>query len=173
MKKFIGIIVAISLIFALSACTKNDDSVKPSDVETTIGTEATEIIEETEEPTTNEIDISKFPDADEYDEFEWPSFGVTENIPVPTWSNRGEVYFDTSETFCGEVGYTTLDDYNSYVKQCQADGYVENYYSAPGYLYYAENADGCAVLLMYDDSGEYMQIQVTTNPESWSRPWME
>lgn len=170
MRKFISIAVIIAMVFALSACTKKEDTVEPSETETVA---ETEVIEETEESTTNEIDISQFPDADEYDEFEWPSFGVTENIPVPTWSNRGYVYLDTSESFCGEVGYTTLDDYNSYVKQCQVDGYVENYYSVPGYLYYAENTDGCAVLLLYNDSGEYAQIQVTTNPESWNRPWIE
>lgn len=168
MKKFISIIATISLIFALSACTNDTGS---SDVKTVT---ETEVVEQTEASSAiTEIDISKFPDADEYDAFEWPSFGITENIPMPTWSDRGSVYLDTSESFCGEIGYTTFDDYNSYVKQCQADGYIENYYSIPEYLYYAENADGCAVLLLYSDYGEYMQIQVTTNPESWNRPWMD
>lgn len=170
MKKIISIVAIIAMIFSLSACTKKEDNIMSFNAENIDSTEATE---ETEKPTSNDIDISKFPNADEYDEFEWPSFGITENIPIPVWSNRGEVYFDTSETFCGEIGYTTLEDYNNYVKQCQEEGYVDNYYSAPGYLYYAENTDGCAVLLMYDDFGEYMQIQVTTNPESWNRPWME
>lgn len=120
-----------------------------------------------------EVDISKFPDAHEYEKYEWPTFGITEKIPTPMWSNRGEIYWDTADSFCCEVGYSTQGNYDSYVKECQGAGYTENYYSIPGSLYYATDSEGCAVLLTYAKYDASVQIQVTTNPESWNRPWMD
>lgn len=120
-----------------------------------------------------EVDISQFPDASEYDEYEWPAFGITQKIPTPMWSNRGEIYWDMENSFCCDVGYSTKENYNSYVKECQDAGYTENYYSVPGSLYYATNSEGYAVLLIYSDYGEYVEIQATSNPETWNRPWMD
>ena len=120
-----------------------------------------------------EVDISQFPDAYEFDVYEWPAFGITENIPTPMWSNRGEIYWDTNDSFCGEVGYATQKDYDDYVKECQDAGYTENYYSVPGSLYYATNAEGYAVLIIYEEYGDSVQLQVTSNPETWNRPWID
>lgn len=120
-----------------------------------------------------EVDISQFPDAYEYDVYEWPKFGITEKIPTPMWSNRGEIYWDSGDSFCCEVGYSTQENYGSYVKACQDAGYTENYYSIPGGLYYATNSEGNAVLLIYDDYSYSLQIQTTSNPETWNRPWID
>lgn len=147
-----NLIVAILVIFAitLTGCGVTKEPAEPA-----------------------EVDISQFPDASEYDEYEWPRFGIAKKIPTPMWSNRGEIYWDMEDSFCCDVGYSTQENYNKYVKECQDAGYTENYYSVPGMMYYATNSEGNAVLLVYSSYGEYVEIQVTSNPETWNRPWMD
>lgn len=141
MKKFIALILAV-VIFAGFACGCGATNVKD------------EIILE-------EVDTTQFPDAEEYDIYSWPTLGVASQIPVPTWSNRGLIIYESADCFSCQVGYTTVDDFNNYIKELQDFGFVLNYQASVGQIYYAETEDGWAVLLMYSEPTSMMSLGIT------------
>lgn len=157
-KIIITTIIATVCIGVFGGCSNND-------IEET-ASESSDILTETEV-------TSDIPGAKEYDEIEWPSFGVVEKVPVPTWSNRGEILVDSELLHWSEVGYSTVDDFNDYVKACQEYGFTEHYYNKPGYMYYGENADGYAVQLTYNQYDHYVSIQITNNAAEWNKWWEE
>lgn len=128
MKKIIIAIVSLILVFSLTACGS------------------------TVKAPTGEVDVDKFPEATSYDKFAWPEFGISEKIPKPTWSNRGEIKCDTDAYFNVEIGYSTKADFDSYVKACYDAGFSKNYFNSEtviGDLYAADNADGCHISIVY------------------------
>ena len=170
MKKFINVIIALSIFFAFTGCTtKNDISTSASSsYENT--TKSTELEESSLEHADTFI-----PDAKEYDVIIWPTFGIATKIPMPTWSDRGVFYSsETSETLLwAEIGYTTIDDYRNYVEACKAYGYDKNIHEEIDSVYYAENEEGYAVDLLYVPWSKYIGIQATSNAEGWSSWWEE
>lgn len=128
MKKSIVIIASLILVFFLMACGSN------------VNTQ------------TGEVDVTKFPEAASYDKFNWPEFGISEKIPSPTWSNRGEIRCDTDNYFGVEIGYSTKANFDSYVKACYDAGFSENYFNNEtvlGDLYAADNAEGYHISVIY------------------------
>lgn len=198
MKKFIAIIIILSICFAFAGCVKRmtpedylkqiesmNNKINEENEQNSISTESSnekpsetyvEEIEE-EEPIENSLghaDLS-IPNAKEYDVITWPTFGIVTKIPMPTWSDRGCFYgSETSEvTFWCNIGYTTLDDYRGYVKDLQDYGYVINVHEDPDYMFWGENEEGYGVQLTYIPWSYYMAIQVTNDPASWGAWWDE
>lgn len=157
---------------------KSKESTK-SDISTSIESkETTEEIEsgtiETELSESGHANLS-IPDAKEYDIFTWPENGIVTKIPTPTWPDRGVFYgSETSEvTFWAEIGYTTLDNYNEYIKACKEMGYDLNVYEDPGYTFWGENEEGYGVQLIYVPWSRYMGVQVTNSASTWEHWWEE
>ena len=189
MNKFVTFAIALILCLALVACA--NDNV--SDTESLNGTEkdleensaftalTPEETSDTQTESKDSVELSlgqadtSIPDAKEYDVITWPAFGIATKIPMPTWSDRGVFYgSETSETqFWAEIGYTTLDDYNSYIKACQDYGYIKNAYEDPDYMYWGENEDGYGIQLTYIPWSRYVGIQVTSNAAEWNKSWEE
>lgn len=170
MKKFTitAIILSICLIFA--GCTITIDS-KSADISTE--SEVSEPILEEATAEENEEPIPDIPDAKEYPEFEWPTFGAVTRIPVADWSSKGQILADSENTFWVQVGYSTQDDYNDYVKACQDAGFTEDYYNVAGYMYYGANADGYFVQLTYNEYDHYVAIQTGNVDAGWNKWWEE
>lgn len=172
MKKFAVIIAVIfSLVFAGCADQTQAQYTTEAIIETTIEATTEMSTEATTIPT--EETLPDIPDAKEFPEMEWPTFGAATKIPVPDWSNYGEILIDSETGFWAQIGYSTLDDYRAYVKACQEMGYIENYYNVAGYMYYGENADGYAVQLTYNQYDHYISIQVTAFASEWNKWWVE
>lgn len=179
MKKFIAIIATVILCLAFTGCTinigvpsaSNDIS---SDTDTATN-EFTITIPETTEATTvpTEETLPDIPNAKEFPEMEWPTFGAATKIPSPDWSSHGQILIDSETSFWGEIGYSTLEDYTAYVKACQEMGYIEDYYNVAGYMYYGANADDYAVQLTYNQYDHYVSIQVTAFASEWNKWWVE
>ena len=128
MKKIIVIIASLILVFSLMACCSSVNA------------------------QTGEVDVTKFPEAASYDKFNWPAFGISEKIPKPAWSNRGEIKCDTDNYFGVEVGYSTKANFDSYTKACYNAGFSENYFNNEtviGDLYAADNAEGYHISVIY------------------------
>lgn len=159
MKK-LAIIVILSLCMIFVGCTNNTEKFTETQSETNV-------TETTEEASSN------IPNAKEFPEIEWPTFGAATKIPTPDWSNHGEILVDSETSFWVQVGYTTLDDYTSYVKACQDSGFTNDYYNSEGYIYYGANSDGYAVQLTYNQYDHYVAIQVTANASEWDKWWLE
>lgn len=168
MKKFTiaAIILSICLMFAGCTAASNDISTEAPTSETTETTE-TSIPEETEGS------LSEIPNAKEFPEIEWPTFGAATKIPTPEWSNCGSILIDSETHLWVQVGYSTLDDYNAYVKACQEMGYTEDYYNVAGYMYYGANTDDYGVQLTYNQTDHYIAIQVTACASEWDKWWEE
>lgn len=168
MKKFTiaAIILSISLMFA--GCTITIDS-KSADISTE--SEVTESV--LEESITEEESIPDIPGAKEFDTFEWPTFGAVTRIPVADWSDRGMILADSENTFWVQVGYSTQDNYNEYVKACQEAGFTEDYYNVAGYMYYGANTDGYFVQLTYNEYDHYVAIQTGNVDAGWNKWWEE
>lgn len=171
MKKFTAIIAALSLCLAFAGCANASTDI-PTEAPTTKVIETT-IPETTAAATEPKETLPDIPNAKEFPEIEWPTFGAATKIPVPDWSNHGEILIDSETGFWGQIGYTTLDDYTAYVKACQELGYIEDYYNVAGYMYYGANADGYAVQLTYNQYDHYVAIQVTHDAASWNKWWLD
>lgn len=180
MKKFVAIMIALVLCVSFAGCSshknteyaeamKQIESMKqtePSEIQTEPATEAaTEAPTEDEEnsaPVLGHADLL-IPDAKEYDVIEWPTYGIATNLPVPTWSDRGQFYGSPSDEtmFWAEIGYTTLKDYEDYVEQLKACGFDQDIQEDPGSSFIAYNEDGYMVDLLYVPWSKYMDIQLT------------
>lgn len=157
MKKFIAIIIAITLCLAFAGCANTTENTTPTenDIPTTTATK----------------NNSSIPNAKEFPEVEWPTFGIITKVPAIDWSNHGAILIDSETGFWGQVGYSTVDNFTGYVKACQKAGYTEDYYSVPGYFYYGADSEGRAVQLTYNQYDHYIAIQVTIDAASWNHWW--
>lgn len=139
MKKITVVLVSLILALSLVACGSTDS--KPA----------------------GEVNVNNFPEAQEFSEFTWPEFGLSEKIPVPTWSNRGDILWDTDSYFSVDVGYSTKVDFDSYIKSCYDAGFSVDYFNHEtiiGDLYTASNADGYSISVCYR-AKNVMSIQIT------------
>lgn len=107
-----------------------------------------------------EVDISQFPDAEDYDVYYWPTFGIASEIPVPSWSNRGWIDYDEEDHFRCYVGYTTPDDFHNYVAELQNFGFTVNYFNDGDWRFYAETEDGMGILLYYWEKDSHMCLEI-------------
>lgn len=171
MKKFTiaGVILSVCLMFVgctITINSKTDDVSNESEVTESVQ-EETIVEEETEEA------IPDIPGAKAFDTFEWPTFGAVTRIPVADWSNRGLILCDSENTFWVQVGYSTKDNYDNYVKACRDAGFTEDYYSVAGYIYYGANTDGYFVQATYNQYDHYVAIQTGNVDAGWSKWWEE
>lgn len=139
MKKFIAIaLILCSLAYVLCGCTSSKKF--------------------------EEVDPSNFPDAKEFDIYEWPTLGIGSEIPVPNWSNRGDIKKDSADYFKAEVGYTTQENYSNYIKTIQDFGFVIDY-SSDEHRYHAKTDNGWDIELYYSDSRMMLRIEVARKAE--------
>lgn len=115
--------------------------------------------------TLTNVDISQFPDAEDYDVYYWPTFGIASEIPAPAWSNRGWIDYDEADHFRCYVGYTTPDDFHNYIAELQDFGFVLNYFNDGDWRYYAENDAGWGILLYYWEDESHLNLEVARNHE--------
>ncbi len=168
MKKFAIFAVIFAMCVAFVGCTITVDyGNKTKETEATTEPETEDVVESVE-PTEF---VSDIPDAAYFDIIDWPTFGAATKVPAPDWSNRGTIYLDSETGFWCEVGYSTLEDYKSYVKACQDLGFVNDYYSVANYIYYGANDENYAVQIGYNEYDHYVSIQVTADASSWNKWW--
>lgn len=133
MKKILAVVIALLAVLSLVGCTGTADGNKDG------GKVA-------------KVDPADFPEAEFYPEFEWPTFGISEKLPAPDWSNRGKIDYDAVDYFSVYIGYSTKADYDAYVKKCYDAGFSIDYYSSDtviGCLYSAENEEGYSIEVCY------------------------
>lgn len=192
MKKFVAVAIVLILCLSFVGCSSRKDTEyaeamkqiesmnaqiesmkqteKPSEDPTEIEAEP-EPYPVTETPTENEENTAPtlghadllIPDAKEYDVIEWPTYGIATNLPIPTWSDRGQFYGSPSDEtmFWAEIGYTTLKDYEDYVEACKAAGFDKDIQEDPGSSFIAYNEEGYMIDLLYVPWSKYVDIQIT------------
>lgn len=149
MKKLVIVSIILCLVMSFVGCTNS-------------------VIDIFTESTTPIIQNDK-----EFPEIEWPTFGAATKIPIPTWSNYGEILVDSETEFWCQIRYSTLDDYENYVNACQEAGYIDDQYNDDGYMYYGSNDDNYGVQLTYNKYDHYVAIQVTNDSYNWDKWWEE
>ena len=80
-------------------------------------------------------------------EIQWPTTGLATKVPKPN-SSLGNISLDNSETFGANIGNTTKQDFENYIKACQDAGYVNNH-SKSEKRYSATNNDNYEVVIEY------------------------
>lgn len=128
MKKIIATIISLIVLISLTACGSEGGA------------------------TVKQVDPSKFPEAEYFEEFAWPEFGISEGIPKPDWSNRGKVKWNSDDYFAVDIGYSTKADFDSYVRACYDAGFTIDYYNSEtviGDLYSANNEEGYHISVVY------------------------
>ena len=183
MKKFAIFAVIFAMLMVFAGCTIiiGDDTSKETTEATTEATTEPEVTTEPEIGSPTEAELieetaeaesdSAMPNAAYYDEMDWPIIVAATKIPTPDWSSSGGIYLDSADNFWADVGYSRSDNYNAYIKACQKAGFVNNYYSAPGYMYYGVNDEGYGVLITFNEYSNSISIQVTSDPSNWDRYW--
>lgn len=165
MKKIIAItMMAMMILCIFAGCSENKTEANTPEE----NPEVTEPVEETPNDPASDI-----PNAKGFPEMSWPTFGAATKIPAPDWSSNGEILVDSEITFWVQVGYSTVDNYNDYMKACQEAGFTKDYYSIANYMYYGANSDGYAIQLTYNEYDHYIAIQVTANAADWDKWWLE
>ena len=107
----------------------------------------------------------------EFSEIEWPNSTAGNLLPKPK-STTGKFSFENDSSFYLELGNTSKEDYNEYVKACSENGFIVDYNKGDDY-YYADNADGWHLSLNYEGNN-IMAIRIdepdeepeTTEPET-------
>lgn len=136
--------------------------------------ESTKVEETTETVDDGEIHTNMdIPDAKHFDIMEWPTFGIVTELPKPMWSDRGSIYINSEMQYWCTLGYTTLDDFDNYIQQCKDLGFNIDYYEDYGYLYFAKNADGRYVYLVYNQWAHSMGIEIGMNGDEFDKWWAE
>lgn len=120
-----------------------------------------------------EIDISQFPDAEEYDVYRWPTIGIASEIPAPAWSNRGWIKYDEPDRFYCRVGYTTFDDFSNYISELQEFGFTNNYVNDGEWKYYAETDDGWGIILFFYERNSDMVIQLARDNTTMDKAYVD
>ena len=118
----------------------------------------------------------EMPDADEYPEVEWPTYGFATKLPTPDWSNNGEIFSNLEAYTRFVVGYTTLDDFENYTEACKKLGYTitgDSSDDVKGYRYYAENDKGYGVLLQYEQMYCELFVTARADTDNWSKSWRD
>lgn len=142
MKKILFGIIIVLAFTLLVGCGKNNDAHSEKNLYTQDDTEIKDEIEETKEPV--EIDV-------EYQEISWPSFGLSELLPEPSWSSNGEIEYDMSQALSINIGYSTSENFEEYVVMCREKGFTDirtnnskEYcaFNEEGYSIYIEHREG-------------------------------
>ena len=94
----------------------------------------------------------------------WPDNALTAMIPKPE-SKKGEVTFETEDTFSIDVYKTSKKEYNNYVNDCKKKGFTENYYGTDDH-YSADHADGFSLRLSYNSTDKEMSIRISKKSET-------
>ncbi len=81
------------------------------------------------------------------EELEWPTTGLGSMLPKPK-SNYGSILWDNSDTFLVHIGNTTIEEFNEYVKECQNNGYIDDY-SKGEKTFIAKNSEGYDLSVSY------------------------
>lgn len=118
----------------------------------------------------------EMPDADEYPEVEWPTYGFATKLPTPDWSNNGEIFCSYEAYTKFVVGYTTLEDFENYTEACKKFGYTmigDSSDDVKGYRYYAENDKGYGVLLQYEQLYCKLFVTARANTNNFSKSWRD
>lgn len=172
MKKISLFFVVLALSLGLAGCNVSNSEIQTTDTSSPDISQTEASAAPTEESVVGD-DRPDIPDAEYFDEFVWPTFGLATKIPIPSWSKWGLFLGnETSETYCWvQVGYSTLDDFNDYVKACQDAGYTEDSYYKNGYMYYAVDSDGRGIQVHYNQWSHFLDIQVTIDPSDWDKSW--
>lgn len=126
--------------------------------------------ESSTEPPAKEVSTT-IPDATDFPEIEWPTFGFATKLPTPDWSNKGRILSTSELGIYIYIGYSTLEDFENYTEACKELGYTENTYSEPGITYYGENAKGNAVHLHYNQYEHYLSIIGKLDGASYVKYW--
>lgn len=124
----------------------------------------------TEEPT------STIPDAKGFPEIEWPTFGFAAELPIPDWSNKGEILIDSETKTWIHVGNSTFENFTDYIEACEKIGYAEeSYLCKTGIvpIYYAENAEGSGIKIQYNTLEHYLSIDGCADATTYDKPWLK
>lgn len=95
----------------------------------------------------------------------WTERGLEKVIPKPEADYVKNSGWDDSSCFIFEVCGWTVDDFNSYVKQCKEYGFIIDAEDADG-IYIADSADGYNIELFYDENDFSMSGAVTLIEET-------
>ena len=122
MKKFVSLLLVMGIIFSMTACGQK----------------------------TNPPSLDSGSEEMEFAEFQWPDTDIAKLMPIPK-STIGNINWSHDYGFVIYVAETPLDDYASYVKECEALGFTLECRKGDDY-FYADNADGYHVALNYQES---------------------
>lgn len=139
MKKHIALLLVMAIIFSLSSCGKED----------------------------NIQSTSSEPEEMDFSEFQWPDTEIAKLLPVPK-STVGNVKWSETYGFVIYVSETPLEDYTSYVEECEDCGFTFDVNKGDTY-FYADNSDGYHVALKYQD-GDVMFVRIDDPEEESAAP---
>ena len=105
----------------------------------------------------------------EMKEFTWPINKNTELLPAPP-SNVGNIDWDNSDTFWIYIGDVTFEEYEQYIKDCQAYGFDVDYMRGDDY-YWADNAYGDRLELEHRGFNiMYLQLSIEERKDDTPKP---
>lgn len=101
------------------------------------------------------------------EKFDWNEMELNDRLPKPK-SNVGTIVSNDSDNLCIHVKKTSKNDYNAYIEECEAMGYIVES-EKDGNRYTAFDTEGYALSLDY--IGETMYIELDAPTEMGTLNW--
>lgn len=101
------------------------------------------------------------------EKFDWNEVELNDRLPKPK-SNVGTIVSNDSDNLCIHVKKTSKNDYNAYIEECEAMGYIVES-EKDGNRYAAFDTEGYALSLDY--IGETMYIELDAPTEMGTLNW--
>lgn len=101
------------------------------------------------------------------EKFDWNEMELNDRLPKPK-SNVGTIVSNDSDNLCIHVKKTSKNDYNAYIEECEAMGYIVES-EKDGNCYAAFDTEGYALSLDY--IGETMYIELDAPTEMGTLNW--
>lgn len=146
MKKLLAVVLALSFVFSLVACSSNDTANNQS-VDSSSRSESTMSYGAVDEKI-----VSSFSDLS------WPEFGIASLLPVPSWCKTGVVCVNSQYGFTAYLANTSKNQFDSYAKSLYEAGYVLDYVKSPGYFGASSDDDKTVVIKYFDDNIMYVYL---------------
>jgi hypothetical protein len=102
-------------------------------------------------------------ETEQYEEFTWPSEGITSMLPVPE-STTGKIYTMDEQILTVYVSNTYATNFRKYIRECQTMGFDVDVTSNES-RYSAYNENGTHLVLSFDATDFVMRIDLTVSKQ--------
>lgn len=149
MKKFMCLIMILTMVTTFAACSQEKKTEVPS--------EPIHVADPVEEP------IVAF-DASLFNTLPWPGFGIATYIPIPAGSPKGYIESNRDTYFSAVLQGVPYEYFKTYAESCWDAGFTNDYYDSSD-NFRAYNEENYCVRVLYYEKAHEMHIAISLDED--------